>query len=200
VDQIAIISDVHGNVPALEATLRDVRRRGIERVFYLRSLPNVVDLTISGRRVRLFHASQRSVHFRIRQNDPPDTLLTMFENTIFTGEGPSPDVVGYGDIHEAFVRNFPLKTLFNVGSVGNPLDIPQASYAVLEGWLGAHEATPFGIALVRVPYDIERAIQDAVEAGMPSAEPYARELRTAQYRGPGEFATERESLQKARGA
>ena len=252
-DHIAIISDIHGNLPALEATLGDIRRRGIghivclgdlvgkgphsdvvvdvcaetcetvvrgnwddalatatldtptiqwhrnrlgpARLDYLRSLPNVVDLTISGRQVRLFHASQRGVHFRVRRTDPDEQLLAMFENTPFTGDRAHPDVVGYGDIHEAFVQNLPMKTLFNVGSVGNPLDTPEASYAIVEGGRGEREGrSAFGILLARVPYDIDRAIQDAVAAGMPGLEPYARELRTAQYRGAAEFAAERDAL------
>ena len=258
-DRIAIISDIHGNVPALDAALRDIRRRGIARIVclgdlvgkgpdsdvvvdrcrevcetvvrgnwddavatpviehrtiewhrtrlgetrldYLRSLPNTVDLTIGGKHVRLFHASQRNVHFRVRRTDADDRLLAMFENTAFTGEGTTaPDVVGYGDIHEAFVRNLPMKTLFNVGSVGNPLDTPEASYAILEGEDGDGErGGPFGILLVRVRYDIGRAIQDAIDAGMPDVDPYARELRTAQYRGAAEFATEREAIRKSQG-
>ncbi len=37
-DRIAIISDIHGNMPALEAALDDIRRRGISRVFCLGDL------------------------------------------------------------------------------------------------------------------------------------------------------------------
>lgn len=256
--RVAIISDIHGNVPALEATLRDIRRRAIARIIclgdlvgkgphsdvvvdtcqrtceavvrgnwddatttvvanspsiqwhrdrlgearleYLRSLPNVVDLSMSGRHVRLFHASQRSVHFRVRRTDPDDILLAMFENTSFTGGHAPPDVVGYGDIHEAFVRNLPKKTLFNVGSVGNPHDAPEASYAILEGYGGDDVGRgSFGIVLARVPYDIELAIRHARDENMPSLESYAHELRTAQYRGPAEYAKEREALKKAHG-
>ena len=97
------------------------------------------------------------------------------------------------------MRNLPCQTLFNVGSVGNPLDTPQASYASLEGRCDDPGAGVFDIVLVRVPYDIARAIQDAVAAGMPSVEPYARELRTAHYRGPAEFAPEREALRRPHG-
>src|SRR2546425_8162996 len=38
VDHIAIISDIHGNLPALEATLRDIRRRGIGHIVCLGDL------------------------------------------------------------------------------------------------------------------------------------------------------------------
>ena len=73
--------------------------------------------------------------------------------------------------------------LFNVGSVGNPLDMTQASYAILEGTYQSQRADTFAVHLIRVPYDIELAIQQAAEEGMPELEYYANELRTAQYRG-----------------
>lgn len=240
-DHIAIISDLHGNIPALEATLQDIKRRHIRRIFclgdivgkgphsdkavdicqdqcdatvkgnwddfmvkktdrptilwhqhrlgderlnYLRHLPNCIDFWISGRRVRLFHASQESVYYRVRMNDPQEKHLDMFTNTEFTGINTIvPDVVGYGDIHRGFVANFQRQTLFNAGSVGNPLDITQASYAVLEGTYNSQQEDIFSIHLVRVPYDIEQAIQQAESENMPECEPYAHELRTAIYRG-----------------
>lgn len=37
-DRIALISDIHGNMPALEATLADIQRRDIERIFCLGDL------------------------------------------------------------------------------------------------------------------------------------------------------------------
>jgi protein phosphatase len=37
-DCIALIADIHGNVPALEAVLDDIRRRGITRIFCLGDL------------------------------------------------------------------------------------------------------------------------------------------------------------------
>jgi hypothetical protein len=56
---------------------------------------------------------------------------------------------------------------------------------------------PLSIHLVCVPYDIELAIRQAHDDDMPSREPYAHELRTAQYRGPAEYAKERDALRKA---
>ena len=37
-DSIALISDLHGNLPALEAVLRDIKRRNISRIFCLGDL------------------------------------------------------------------------------------------------------------------------------------------------------------------
>jgi protein phosphatase len=107
----------------------------------------------------------------------------MFTNTAFTGHTFEPDVVGYGDIHRAFVMYFHQQMLFNTGSVGNPLDMTQASYAILEGRYASQQADTFAVHLIRVPYDIERAIQHAEEEHMPELDAYAEELRTAQYRG-----------------
>jgi len=37
-DKIAVISDVHGNIPALEAVLADIRERGIDLIYNLGDL------------------------------------------------------------------------------------------------------------------------------------------------------------------
>ncbi|WP_054950938.1 metallophosphoesterase family protein [Numidum massiliense] len=242
-ERIAVISDIHGNVPALDAVLEDIRRRGIERIFclgdligkgpqsdlvvdrirevceivirgnwddlierpiehetfawhqrrlgperidYLTSLPFSHDIVLSGKLVRFVHASPQSVHHRVQPWHPFERRLAMFDNTELVaaaGCKREPDVVGYGDVHNAFVQSYRGKTLFNTGSVGNPLDVPQASYAVLEGVYGSDEAAGFGLQLVRVPYDIEDAVNIARDLNMPDLEPYVEELRTARYRG-----------------
>jgi diadenosine tetraphosphatase ApaH/serine/threonine PP2A family protein phosphatase len=81
------------------------------------------------------------------------------------------------------VDNFEGKTIFNTGSVGNPLDIPQASYAIIEGEYGLEKPGPFAITIVRVPYDIEMAVNQALATDMPDKEAYINELRTGIYRG-----------------
>lgn len=239
-DRIAIISDIHGNLPALEAVLADIAARRITRIYglgdiagkgpggaeaidisrrvcvatvqgnwdeslanaepdttvlwhrrqlgpdrlaCLRGLPGTVEFRLSGRRVRLFHASQRGVYHRVRQYDSREDHLAMFDNTDFTGHGDAPDIVGYGDVHTAYVKSFADKCLFNAGSVGNPLDIPQACYAMLEGRFEGAEPAPWTVSLIRLPYDIEEAIRQARASGMPDLEHYANELRTARYRG-----------------
>jgi protein phosphatase len=107
----------------------------------------------------------------------------MFDNTDFTGYGMAPDAVGYADIHFAFQATYGEKTLFNVGSVGNPLDKPLACYLVLEGKLEGNSESPFSLNIVRLPYDIDLAVKRARESGMPEFAPYENKLRTAHYRG-----------------
>ncbi|AZB42544.1 metallophosphoesterase [Bacillus sp. FJAT-42376] len=240
-NRIAVISDIHGNVPALEAVLDDIQYRRIEKVIclgdlagkgpqsheaismvqshcdvtvkgnwddfitndtefetlkwhqqqlteedrrFLKGLPFQAELMMSGRLIRLFHASPFSIYTRIQPWDSLEKRLSMFENTEMTGfSSRKPDVAGYGDVHQAFVHQYKEKTLFNTGSVGNPLDLAQASYAVLEGAEGDEAEGPFSIQLIRVPYDIERSIRIAREAGMPELDEYIQELTTAKYRG-----------------
>ncbi|KAB8146026.1 metallophosphoesterase family protein [Chloroflexia bacterium SDU3-3] len=239
-DRIAIISDIHGNITALEAVLKDIRQRKIERIFclgdlvgkgprsdqavdmcrevcevivrgnwddfllaetdiptlkwhrqqlgaerlaYLATLPNTIEFAMSGKLVRLFHASQEGVYHRVHMNDTDERHAAMFDSTTFTGHAMQPDVVGYGDIHSAYMKTFQNRILFNVGSVGNPLDMLQASYAILEGAYASSAADTFAIQFIRVPYDIEGEIAQAEAMHMPECEAYAIELRTGRYRG-----------------
>ncbi|MHB1392356.1 MAG: metallophosphoesterase family protein [Clostridia bacterium] len=247
-DRIAVISDIHGNIPALEAVLNDISNRqvkkiiclgdlvgkgpcpdvaidiirekcetvlmgnwddmvtrpsdfelmswarnkiGEERVDYLRNLPFSVDFFISGRLVRLLHASPQSVHHRVHCGSPVEKLHGMFGNTELTGNNSfnrKPDIVGYGDIHGTYIMNFEEldnRVVFNAGSVGNPLDSTLASYAIVEGIYDQQEHSSFSINFVRVPYDVELAIHQARESNMPGLEPYIIELKTARYRGRG---------------
>ncbi|CAM3565948.1 metallophosphoesterase [Occultella aeris] len=241
--RLAIISDIHGNVTALEAVLADIDARGISTVLnlgdvagkgprgseavrlsrarcavtvrgnwddflpredepergealwwwhheltdqdrdWLRTLPLAHDLVLSGRRIRLVHASAESVYTRVHFHHTVEQFDGMFARTELTGPGPEPTVVGYGDIHDAYLETNGGRTLFNAGSVGNPLDEPTACYVILEGVPDGGATDPFGVQFVRLDYDVEGEIEVARGLGMPDLEAYAIELRTAIYRG-----------------
>lgn len=241
-ERIALISDVHGNLTALDAVLDDIAGRGISRIFnlgdyvgkgprgsavvercietcevnirgnwddflpgmpddaepemvwwrdelrpdqhtWLLNLPLSHDLLISGRHIRLFHASATSVHTRVRYHHTPEEFAGMFATTALTGPGPEPTMVGCGDIHAVYVEVVGGRTLFNVGSVGNPLDEPTPSYVILEGMPDSPDPGPFGLHVVRVPYDVDAEVAVAHDLAMPQARPWEIELRTAVYRG-----------------
>ncbi|USB33405.1 metallophosphoesterase family protein [Paenibacillus sp. YPG26] len=239
-NRIAIISDIHGNIPALQAVLEDIRQRGVstiyclgdligkgpgghvavdvikasceqvvrgnwddfigkettndalkwhqaqlgpERLEYLGTLPFSIEFLMSGRYVRLFHASPRSLYERIQPWDSYESRLSLCEGSELCKDPRAADVIGYGDIHNAYLQHLNGKTLFNTGSVGNPLDLTSASYVILEGEVGSQDAADLNIQFIRVTYDIEAAIQEAVDAGMPLLNEYIQELRTAKYRG-----------------
>lgn len=154
-----------------------------DQLAWLGVLPFCHDLELGGRRIRLLHASATSVFTRVSDNHTWEQFHGMFAATGATGPGPLPDVVGCGGIHGTDLQGDENRTLFNVGSVGNPLDATTASYAVLEGIVDSTAAAPFGIQFVRVPYDIEAEIAAATDLGMPELDEYAVELREGIYRG-----------------
>jgi predicted phosphodiesterase len=157
------------------------KKLGQERLKYMRELPIYKEFYISGRLLRLCHASPNDIAYRVYLSTEESKRLKLFEPTPTINK--EADVVGYGDIHGAYVDNFHGKTLFNVGSVGNPLDITQASYGIIEGKLNTEVEGAFSISLVRVPYDIELAVKEAELTDMPEKNEYIKELRTGIYRG-----------------
>ncbi|MEV0647134.1 metallophosphoesterase family protein [Phytomonospora sp. NPDC050363] len=242
-ERIALISDVHGNLTALEAVLADIGARGITRIFnlgdyvgkgprgrevidvcrercevnilgnwddflpdpgrdfdseslawwlaqlsegqgeWLRSLPFSHDFVVSGRRIRLFHASPTTVHRRVHFDHHEAEFLEMFTNTPATGDGPVPTVVGYGDTHDPYYEvDRERRTLFNTGSVGNSLEDPTPVYVILEGAVDSMAEAPFSIQFVRVPYDVDAELAFAKSAGMPQFDGYEAELRHGIYR------------------
>lgn len=150
---------------------------------WLFALPGSLDLELSGRRVRVLHASPVDEFTRVHREHGAEQFAMMFAPTPFTGDGGPADVVVYGDIHDPFLRSGKEGTLVNVGSVGNQLDDPTPSYVVLEGDPDGGKDAPFGIQFVRVPYDVEAEIAAARALGMPELEAYEIELRTGVYRG-----------------
>lgn len=150
---------------------------------WLRQLPGSLDLHLSGRLLRLMHASPIDEFTRVHREHSEEQFAMMFAPTPFTGGGRAADVVVYGDIHDPFLRSGREGMLANVGSVGNQLDDPTPSYVILEGDPRGGADAPFGIQFVRVPYDVEAEIEATLALGMPEAEAYVLELRTGVYRG-----------------
>ena len=237
--RIAILSDIHGNMPALEAVLDDIKLRNIDEVvcigdligkgpepskviasiqencdvvikgnwdefilndsdsqsiqwqqdqlseedkIYLKNLPFCYEFMLGNKFIRCVHASPRSVHERILPFHPLEQQETLFENSEHTLNicgNRTPDYFVYGDIHYACVKPIDGKgILVNVGSVGNPLEIPEASYCILE-----QVGKSVGVQLIRVPYDKEAVLTIAIEAGLPDFEVYKAEIMECIYRG-----------------
>ena len=261
-ERIAIISDVHANIVALDTVLEDITKRNISRIFclgdsvtkcpnpdlvidklrekcevmlkgncddiickpspdaqrfwsrrkigeeranYIYNLPISFDFYMSGRLIRLFHASPQSLfhifnpmfsnaensHADIEIKDPMD----LFENTEFIGktkDSPIPDVVGYGHIHTPNIFRFKNKLVFNTGSVGMPVEMENtknadstskfstlSSYIILEGEYGSKNLSSFSVTLVRLPYDIQKEIDYLNKSDMPGKENLIFSLKTA---------------------
>ena len=149
---------------------------------WLSSLPGSLDLHLSGRLVRMVHASPVDEFTRVHREHGQEQFAMMFAPTPFTGGGRAADVVVYGDIHDPFLRSGREGTLVNVGSVGNQLDDPTPSYVILEGEADGGAQAPFGIQFVRVAYDVEAEIEATLALGMPETEAYVLELRSCRAR------------------
>lgn len=141
---------------------------------WLRDLPFSADLVLGGAAVRFVHASMEGVWTRVWREHSAEEAAGFFD----AAAGPAPTVACYGDLHLAYVERTPSGLLVNVGSAGNPLDEPRASYVVL----GATDDEPT-VEFVRVAYDVEAEVAAAERSAMPLAAAWARELREAYYRG-----------------
>jgi diadenosine tetraphosphatase ApaH/serine/threonine PP2A family protein phosphatase len=161
--------------------LKDLRE---DQGTWLLALPFCHDFVLSGRQIRLFHASATSVHRRVRFDHDEEEFLGMFENTEATGNGPIPSVVGYADTHDPFYEvDRDRRTLFNTGSVGNSLGDTTPVYVILEGVPDSSDDAPFSIQFVRVPYDAAAELQIAKDLGMPELNGYEAEIIHGIYRG-----------------
>lgn len=263
-EKIAIISDVHGNITALQNVISDIEKRGItkiyclgdsvikcanpdkvidllrtkcevmligncdeiicrpniekgrfwsrdkigeERATFIYNLPISYEFYMSGHLIRLFHASPISLEHIFNPMYPnSDTIYynkiitnpnDLFKNTEFIGKtenDPIPDVVGFGHLHTPNLYRFSNKTIFNVGSVGIPVEMANegrknstskfstmSSYMILEGELNSKELSSISFNLVRLPYDIEKEIKYLEESDMPNKEIIIQSLRTANH-------------------
>ena len=263
-EKIAIISDIHGNISALNAVLEDIKKRNIKRIFglgdyitkcvhpdlvvdtvrencevllkgnsddnicnprvrakkywsyekigeeraeFLHNLPVSYDFYLSGHLIRLFHASPHGLDHMFNpmfsnKNTPYSGVelnspAELFENTAFFGKtenDPIPDIVGYGHLHTPNIFRFKNKTIFNPGSVGVPIEMSNinpedpnnkfstlASYMILEGELGSKNLSEISFNLIRLPYDINKEIEDLKNSNMVNVNTVIHNLRTATY-------------------
>jgi len=148
---------------------------------WLRGLPFSATMRVGGETVRFVHASTVGVWTRVWEEHSAQEAAAFFGPSPHIEPGPAPAVACYGDLHGAYEERTRDGLLVNVGSVGNPLDDPRASYVVLE-------PGPDGVVarFERVEYDVEGELAVAERLAMPEREPWARELREGHYRGLGD--------------
>ena len=257
--KIAVISDIHGNLEALNTVLEDIKKRGIDKIYclgdivakgthqqecvdlvrsncevvikgncdeyysrpsipedksdtekmrfnwntnkinddskaYLQGLPFCHEFYLSGRLVRLIHATPTSIDGFVGGIDKLENLYSLFlpsENTISESKA---DILIYGHIHNPFVQKIYNRYIINAGSVGNPIDVFRnpdkdadsrfttvANYLILNGNLDSKDINDtFSYELVSISYDIEKEL--AANTDNIEFEGYATELREGKYR------------------
>lgn len=178
---------------------------GDERAKFLSTLPVSYEFYMSGHLIRLFHASPYSLDeifnpmflnkSEYRKSMEIQNPNRLFENTDFIGKtdnDPVPDIVGFGHIHTPVLVRHKNKTIFNPGSVGIPIEMLNddendktnkfstvASYTIIEGDLGSSELGPISFNFVRVPYNIQKEIEDLENSDMPSRKEIIKSLISA---------------------
>ncbi|HPF86472.1 MAG TPA: metallophosphoesterase family protein [Candidatus Limiplasma sp.] len=149
---------------------------GEQRLNTLRELPLEKTITLSGRRIRLFHGRPTMAHLIHAQN-PKEDILPLFTNA----DGEDCDVAGYADAHRQSLRSLDDKIFFNCGSVGNALGRPNCCYALLDGEETPDNA-PFTIQMIQIPYDREQAVRDAQATPQVSRiDSFINEVKTGKY-------------------
>lgn len=121
----------------------------------------------SGQTITFVHATPWSTHVSIGPDADDETAQELLDRG-------ATDVLLYGHIHYAYLRQMGDRQLGCIGAVGVPFDNdPRPCFAVAEdtggGWTVTHE---------RVEYDQERYAQDLQASGMPGAEGVAGIVRT----------------------
>ncbi|MFD0829823.1 metallophosphoesterase family protein [Neobacillus sp. M.A.Huq-85] len=135
---------------------------------YLNMLPTELKLDIGKLRFHAFHATPESLFEVVKPNESDQILETkMMVNDA--------DIYIYAHIHMPYIRYINGKCIINIGSVGLPFDgLVKSSYALVE----INEES-FQTTIIRVKYDVNRAISQLHEKGYPNTLQIEEVLRNA---------------------
>lgn len=163
----------------------------------LKTLPICLELYISGRLVRMFHASPDDAWKEVLEIDRLDDLYNQFLPTKNTSKNIA-DVVIYGHTHMQNLMKLYNRTLINVGSVGNALDgirnekkdgdsrnTTNADYLIVEGKLNSKEYSDLRFEFVSLKYNIGNVLKEI--ENIPEFEKYSKELLTGKYRNINKY-------------
>lgn len=158
----------------------------------LKSLPLCYDIYISGRLVRMFHATPNNSWDNILEIDRIDKIYKQFLPTKFTGKEVA-DVVVYAHTHTQNLIKLYNRTLINVGSVGNAFDVirnkekdgkcentTNADYLIIEGEINSKKHADIRFEFVSLDYDKESELKES--RNNPELEKYSKELLTGEFR------------------
>lgn len=170
--KIAIISDIHANIHALEAVWEDLKKQRPDKVYCLGDLvgygayPNEVVTFIRERAIPTVMGNyDEGVGYEYLYEDRPDATFERIAKLAGT------KVVLFGHTHLPYQKRVANTLFINTGSVGKPKDgDPRAGYVTLE--LKRRPRAEFR----RVPYDVESAARAILESDLPDY--FAERLRT----------------------
>ncbi len=161
---------------------------------YLSNLPYCFEFYMSGRLVRLFHATPEKIDDYVGNIDSIDRLYKLFLPSNNTSSNQLADIVIYGHIHTPFMQRVYNRTIINTGSVGNSIDIFRndkkdgnvknttvANYLIIYGNYNSKNINEkISYELVSIPYDIEREL--ATNTDNIEMASYEEEIINGKYR------------------
>ena len=161
---------------------------------YLKSLPFCFEFYMSGSLIRIFHATPDSMCGFCAPYDNLNVKYNMFLPTNNTITSKKADDVIFGHTHTNYVERKYNRTLINVGSLGNSLDLfrndqkdanlmetTRAEYLILEGEYNSQEyISSFSYQFINIPYNIDKELQN--QKDNVELENYILELKEGRYR------------------
>ncbi len=165
-----------------------------EDIEYLSNLPYCFEFYMSGRLVRLFHATPEKIDNFVGNIDNIDRLYKLFLPSNNTNSNQLADIVIYGHIHTPFMQRIYNRTIINTGSVGNSIDVFRnnkkdgnvrnttvANYLIIYGNYNSKNINEkISYELVSVPYDIEKELASNIDNIEMSS--YEEEIKNGKYR------------------
>lgn len=165
-----------------------------ENIRFLQELPYCFEFYLSGRLVRIFHATPEQIGGFIGNIDTLDRLYTQFLPSEHTISNKKADIIIYGHIHTPYIQRIYNRTIINTGSVGNAIDVFRnknkdgniknttvANYVIISGNYNSKNINEkISYEIVSIPYDIEKELQSNTDNVEKDA--YEEELRNGKYR------------------
>lgn len=165
-----------------------------ENAKYLSKLPYCFEFYMSGRLVRLFHATPEKINDFVGNIDNIDRLYMLFLPSKNTTSNQIADIVIYGHIHTPFIQRIYNRTIINTGSVGNSIDVFRndkkdgnvknttvANYLIISGNYNSKNIDEkISYELISIPYNIDKELKsntDNIEILS-----YEEEIRNGKYR------------------
>ena len=165
-----------------------------ENAEYLSKLPYCFEFYMSGRLVRLFHATPEKINDFVGNIDNIDRLYMLFLPSKNTTSNQIADIVIYGHIHTPFIQRIYNRIIINTGSDGKSIDVFRnakkdgnvknttvANYLIISGNYNSKNIDEkISYELISIPYNIDKELKsntDNIE--MLS---YEEEIRNGKYR------------------
>jgi putative phosphoesterase len=145
-------------------------RLGPERLAWLAALPFSIPVEADGVRLLAVHANPVTMDEHLLPTMSVDELRPYLARV-------TADILAFGHLHTPYVRPVNGLLLVDVSSVGHPKDRDlRSAYCYFE-WADGRRT----VSQIRIPYDVDRAVQDLRTSDMPHAEKEIKSLLKASY-------------------